>query len=178
MFGGVNSLVCVFKFVGMNLLFMECGKGFKVYDIDGNEYIDYVLLWGFLIYGYVNDCVVEVLKFVVERGISFGVLIEIENKLVKFVIECVLLIEIVCMVNFGMEVIMSVLCLVCGYIGCNKILKFIGCYYGYGDLLLIKVGFGVVILGLLDSFGVLEGVVKNMIIVVYNDLESVKYVFE
>lgn len=108
-----------------------------------------------------------------ESGISFGVLILIENEFVKVVIECVFLIEIVCMVSLGMEVMMSVLCLVCGYMGCNKILKFEGCYYGYGDFFLIKVGLGVVMLGLSDSLGVFEGIVKNMIIVLYNDLESV-----
>lgn len=177
MLGGVNSFVCVFKLVDMDLIFMECGKGLKIFDIDGNEYIDYVLLWGFLILGYINDCVVEGFKKVVEYGISFGVLIEVENELVKFVIDWVLLVEIVWMVSLGIEVIMSVFCLVRGYIGCNKILKFEGCYYGYGDFFLIKVGLGVVIFGLFDSSGVFEGIVKNIIIVLYNDLESVKFVF-
>lgn len=82
------------------------------------------------------------------------------------------------MVLFGIEVILDILRLVCGYIGRNKIVKFEGCYYGYSDLLLIKVGFGVVILGLLDFFGVFEGIVKNIIIVLYNDLDVFKIVFE
>ena len=176
--GGVNSPVRAFKSVGMNPLFMERGKGSKVYDIDGNEYIDYVLSWGPLIHGHANDRVVEALKSVAERGTSFGAPTEIENKLAKLVIERVPSIEIVRMVNSGTEATMSALRLARGYTGRNKILKFIGCYHGHGDSLLIKAGSGVATLGLPDSPGVPEGVAKNTITVAYNDLESVKYAFE
>ncbi|HDX9579179.1 TPA: glutamate-1-semialdehyde 2,1-aminomutase [Bacillus pseudomycoides] len=176
--GGVNSPVRAFKSVGMNPLFMERGKGSKVYDIDGNEYIDYVLSWGPLIHGHSNDQVVEALKEVVEKGTSFGAPTEIENKLAQLVIDRVPSIEIVRMVNSGTEATMSALRLARGYTGRNKILKFEGCYHGHGDSLLIKAGSGVATLGLPDSPGVPEGVAKNTITVAYNDLESVKYAFE
>lgn len=122
--------------------------------------------------------VVEALKSVAERGTSFGAPTEIENKLAKLVIERVPSIEIVRMVNSGTEATMSALRLARGYTGRNKILKFIGCYHGHGDSLLIKAGSGVATLGLPDSPGVPEGVAKNTITVAYNDLESVKYAFE
>lgn len=93
-------------------------------------------------------------------------------------IDCVFLIEKVRMVFLGIEVILDIFCLVRGYIGCNKIIKFEGCYYGYSDFLLIKVGLGVVILGLFDLLGVFEGIVKNIIMVLYNDLDLFKLVFE
>ncbi|CAG9611560.1 Glutamate-1-semialdehyde 2,1-aminomutase 2 [Bacillus rhizoplanae] len=176
--GGVNSPVRAFKSVGMNPLFMDRGKGSKVYDIDGNEYIDYVLSWGPLIHGHSNDRVVEALKAVVEKGTSFGAPTEIENKLAQLVIDRVPSIEIVRMVNSGTEATMSALRLARGYTGRNKILKFEGCYHGHGDSLLIKAGSGVATLGLPDSPGVPEGVAKNTITVAYNDLESVKYAFE
>lgn len=176
--GGVNSPVRAFKSVGMNPLFMDHGKGSKVYDIDGNEYIDYVLSWGPLIHGHSNDQVVEALKAVVEKGTSFGAPTEIENKLAQLVIDRVPSIEIVRMVNSGTEATMSALRLARGYTGRNKILKFEGCYHGHGDSLLIKAGSGVATLGLPDSPGVPEGVAKNTITVAYNDLESVKYAFE
>lgn len=176
--GGVNSPVRAFKSVGMNPLFMERGKGSKVYDIDGNEYIDYVLSWGPLIHGHSNNQVVEALKEVVEKGTSFGAPTEIENKLAQLVIDRVPSIEIVRMVNSGTEATMSALRLARGYTGRNKILKFEGCYHGHGDSLLIKAGSGVATLGLPDSPGVPEGVAKNTITVAYNDLESVKYAFE
>ncbi|MFD0768195.1 glutamate-1-semialdehyde 2,1-aminomutase [Bacillus sp. CGMCC 1.60114] len=176
--GGVNSPVRAFKSVGMNPLFMDRGKGSKVYDIDGNEYIDYVLSWGPLIHGHSNDRVVEALKAIVEKGTSFGAPTEIENKLAQLVIDRVPSIEIVRMVNSGTEATMSALRLARGYTGRNKILKFEGCYHGHGDSLLIKAGSGVATLGLPDSPGVPEGVAKNTITVAYNDLESVKYAFE
>lgn len=177
LFGGVNSFVWVFNFVDVLLVFMDYGKGVYIIDVDGNEYIDYVLFWGFLILGYVDLVVVNVIIKVVLKGISFGMFIEIEIELVKLVIECVLFIEIVCMVLLGMEVMMSVICLVCGYIKREKILKFEGSYYGYGDFLLIKVGLGVVIFGLLDFLGVIKGFVVDIIIVLYNDIEGVELVF-
>jgi glutamate-1-semialdehyde 2,1-aminomutase len=176
--GGVNSPVRAFKSVKMDPIFMARGKGSKIYDIDGNEYIDYVLSWGPLILGHTNDRVVEALKKVAENGTSFGAPTLIENELAKLVIERVPSIEIVRMVNSGTEATMSALRLARGYTGRNKILKFEGCYHGHGDSLLIKAGSGVATLGLPDSPGVPESVAKNTITVPYNDLESVKYAFE
>ncbi|WP_044894616.1 glutamate-1-semialdehyde 2,1-aminomutase [Bacillus alveayuensis] len=176
--GGVNSPVRAFKSVKMDPIFMARGKGSKIYDIDGNEYIDYVLSWGPLILGHANGRVVEALKKVAENGTSFGAPTLIENELAKLVIERVPSIEIVRMVNSGTEATMSALRLARGYTGRNKILKFEGCYHGHGDSLLIKAGSGVATLGLPDSPGVPESVAKNTITVPYNDLESVKYAFE
>lgn len=176
--GGVNSPVRAFKSVKMDPIFMERGKGSKIYDIDGNEYIDYVLSWGPLILGHTNDRVVEALKKVAEMGTSFGAPTLQENELAKIVRERVPSIEVVRMVSSGTEATMSALRLARGYTGRNKILKFEGCYHGHGDSLLIKAGSGVATLGLPDSPGVPEGIAKNTITVPYNDLESVKVAFE
>lgn len=176
--GGVNSPVRAFKSVQMNPIFMERGKGSKIYDIDGNEYIDYVLSWGPLIHGHANDQVVEAIKKVTEQGTSFGAPTLAENKLAKLVIERVPSIEIIRMVSSGTEATMSALRLARGYTGRNKILKFEGCYHGHGDSLLIKAGSGVATLGLPDSPGVPESVASNTITAPYNDLESVKYAFD
>ncbi|WP_026569788.1 MULTISPECIES: glutamate-1-semialdehyde 2,1-aminomutase [Sediminibacillus] len=176
--GGVNSPVRAFKSVGMNPLFMERGKGSKIWDIDGNEYIDYVLSWGPLILGHANERVVSRLKEVTELGTSFGAPTEIENKLAQLVIERVPSIEMVRMVNSGTEATMSALRLARGYTGRDKILKFEGNYHGHGDSLLIKAGSGVATLGLPDSPGVPESIAQNTITVPYNDTESVRYVFE
>lgn len=176
--GGVNSPVRAFKSVHMTPIFMARGKGSKIYDIDGNEYIDYVLSWGPLILGHANPRVVEALKKVAENGTSFGAPTLIENELAKLVVERVPSIEIVRMVNSGTEATMSALRLARGYTGRNKILKFEGCYHGHGDSLLIKAGSGVATLGLPDSPGVPEALAQHTITVPYNDLESVKYAFE
>ncbi|USK32794.1 glutamate-1-semialdehyde 2,1-aminomutase [Bacillus sp. F19] len=176
--GGVNSPVRAFKSVAMDPIFMERGKGSKIYDIDKNEYIDYVLSWGPLILGHTNDEVVEAIKKVTESGTSFGAPTLIENELAKLVIDRVPSIEVIRMVSSGTEATMSALRLARGFTGRNKILKFEGCYHGHGDSLLIKAGSGVATLGLPDSPGVPEGIAKNTITVPYNDLESVKYAFE
>ncbi|MEM5012228.1 glutamate-1-semialdehyde 2,1-aminomutase [Niallia taxi] len=176
--GGVNSPVRAFKSVKRNPVFMDSGKGSKIYDIDGNEYIDYVLSWGPLILGHANDQVVEAIKKVAEQGTSFGAPTLIENELAKLVKERVPSIEIIRMVSSGTEATMSAIRLARGYTGRNKIIKFEGCYHGHGDSLLIKAGSGVATLGLPDSPGVPEGVAANTITVAYNDLESIKYAFE
>ena len=176
--GGVNSPVRAFKSVGMSPVFMESGKGSKIYDIDGNEYIDYVLSWGPLILGHAPDHVVTKLKEVAEKGTSFGAPTLLENKLAKLVIDRVPSIEMVRMVNSGTEATMSAIRLARGYTGRNIILKFEGNYHGHGDSLLIKAGSGVATLGLPDSPGVPASIAQNTITVPYNDVESVKLAFE
>ncbi|KMK74640.1 glutamate-1-semialdehyde 2,1-aminomutase [Alkalihalobacillus pseudalcaliphilus] len=176
--GGVNSPVRAFKSVDMNPVYMESGKGSKIYDIDGNEYIDYVLSWGPLILGHADEQVVEKLKAATEKGTSFGAPNEMETKLAELVIDRVPSVEVVRMVNSGTEATMSALRLARGYTGKNKILKFVGCYHGHGDSLLIKAGSGVATLGLPDSPGVPESVAQNTLTVNYNDLESVQYAFD
>lgn len=176
--GGVNSPVRASKSVGMDPIFMERGKGSKIFDIDGNEYIDYVLSYGPLILGHADENVVNRLKKVAEQGTSFGAPTELENEVAKLVIDRVPSIEMVRMVNSGTEATMSALRLARGYTGKNKILKFEGNYHGHGDSLLIKAGSGVATLGLPDSPGVPEGVAKNTITVPYNDIESLRFAFE
>ncbi|MCY8076084.1 glutamate-1-semialdehyde 2,1-aminomutase [Bacillus haynesii] len=176
--GGVNSPVRAFKSVNMDPIFMERGKGSKIYDIDGNEYIDYVLSWGPLILGHSNEKVVKEIQKTAEYGTSFGAPTELETELAELVIDRVPSIEIVRMVSSGTEATMSALRLARGYTGRNKIVKFEGCYHGHGDSLLIKAGSGVATLGLPDSPGVPESIAKNTITVPYNDLESMKLVFQ
>ncbi|MDI2588269.1 glutamate-1-semialdehyde 2,1-aminomutase [Psychrobacillus sp. NEAU-3TGS] len=176
--GGVNSPVRAFKSVDMDPIFMESGKGAILTDIDGNEYIDYVLSWGPLILGHTEPNVVKAIQKVAETGTSFGASTIIENKLAKLVMDRVPSIEMVRMVSSGTEATMSALRLARGYTGRNKILKFEGSYHGHGDSLLIKAGSGVATLGLPDSPGVPESIAKNTIAVPYNDLESVRHVFE
>ncbi|MFZ3588351.1 glutamate-1-semialdehyde 2,1-aminomutase [Bacillus sp. DJP31] len=176
--GGVNSPVRAFKSVNMDPVFMERGKGSKIYDIDGNEYIDYVLSWGPLIHGHADDQVVEAIKKATENGTSFGAPTLLETKVAKMVIERVPSMEMVRMVSSGTEATMSALRLARGFTGRDKIMKFEGCYHGHGDSLLIKAGSGVATLGLPDSPGVPAGVAQNTITVPYNDLESVRFAFE
>src|SRR5690625_3496366 len=138
--GGVNSPVRAFKSVGMSPIFMESGKGAIITDIDGNEYIDYVLSWGPLILGHADDQVVENLKKAVEKGTSFGAPTSLENKLANLVIDRVPSVEMIRMVSSGTEATMSALRVARGYTGRDKILKFEGNYHGHGDSLLIKAG--------------------------------------
>lgn len=175
--GGVNSPVRAFKSVGMSPIFMESGKGSKITDIDGNEYIDYVLSWGPLLLGHAQDQVVQQLKLAVEKGTSFGAPTTLENQLAELVMERVPSVEMMRMVSSGTEATMSALRLARGYTGRDIIVKFEGNYHGHGDSLLIKAGSGVATLGLPDSPGVPASVAKNTITVPYNDLESVNEVF-
>jgi len=175
--GGVNSPVRAFKSVNMEPIFMEKGKGAIVTDIDGNDYIDYVLSWGPLILGHTNDKVVSEIQRVAQLGSSFGASTLIENEMAKLVMDRVPSIEMIRMVSSGTEATMSALRLARGFTGRNKILKFEGSYHGHGDSLLIKAGSGVATLGLPDSPGVPESVAKNTLTVPFNDLEAVKEVF-
>ncbi|PTK66864.1 glutamate-1-semialdehyde 2,1-aminomutase [Staphylococcus borealis] len=176
--GGVNSPVRAFKSVDTPAIFMDHAKGSRIYDIDGNEYIDYVLSWGPLILGHKNEQVINKLHEAVDRGTSFGASTLEENKLAELVIERVPSIEKVRMVSSGTEATLAALRLARGYTGRNKIVKFEGCYHGHSDSLLIKAGSGVATLGLPDSPGVPEGTAKNTITVPYNDLDAIKVAFE
>lgn len=176
--GGVNSPARAFKSVGMRPIFMKSGQGSKISDIDGNEYIDYVLSWGPLILGHADPHVVESLQKVAIQGTSFGTPTILENDLAELVKDRVPSMEMLRMVNSGTEATMSALRLARGYTGRNKILKFEGCYHGHGDSLLIKAGSGVATLGLPDSPGVPEAVAAQTITVPYNDFDSVRYAFE
>ncbi len=176
--GGVNSPVRAFKSVGLTPVYMERGAGSRVYDIDGNEYIDYVASWGPLIMGHAHPEVVEAIKRTAEKGTSFGAPTELETLMAELVCERVASVDIVRMVNSGTEATMSALRLARGYTGRAKILKFEGSYHGHADSLLIKAGSGVATLGLPDSPGVPPGVASGTITVPYNDLESASLAFQ
>lgn len=176
--GGVNSPVRAFKSVDTPAIFMDHGEGSKIYDIDGNEYIDYVLSWGPLILGHKNKQVIDQLHAAVDKGTSFGASTIKENDLAQLVIDRVPSIEKVRMVSSGTEATLDTLRLARGYTGRNKIVKFEGCYHGHSDSLLIKAGSGVATLGLPDSPGVPEGTAKNTITVPYNDLDAIRTAFE
>ncbi|MBJ6362915.1 glutamate-1-semialdehyde 2,1-aminomutase [Paenibacillus sp. GCM10012307] len=176
--GGVNSPVRAFKSVGLTPVYVDRAAGSRVYDIDGNSYIDYVLSWGPLIMGHAHPEVVEALKRTAERGTSFGAPTELETTMAELVVERMPSVDIVRMVNSGTEATMSALRLARGYTKRQKILKFEGSYHGHADSLLIKAGSGVATLGLPDSPGVPESVAAHTITVPYNDLESVKIAFE
>ncbi|AOM82337.1 glutamate-1-semialdehyde 2,1-aminomutase [Salisediminibacterium beveridgei] len=176
--GGVNSPVRAFKSVGLDPVYMDEGKGTRIWDLDGNEYIDYVLSWGPMIHGHADPQVIKSVQDAAAKGTSFGAPHEMETKLAELVIDRVPSIEVVRMVNSGTEATMSALRLARGFTGRNKILKFEGCYHGHGDSLLIKAGSGVATLGLPDSPGVPESVASNTLTVPYNDLESLKVAFD
>ncbi|MFB4321019.1 glutamate-1-semialdehyde 2,1-aminomutase [Priestia sp. BR_2] len=176
--GGVNSPVRAFKSVGLTPIYIDRGEGSRVYDIDGNSFIDYVGSWGPLIMGHAHPEVVEVLQETAAKGTSFGAPTLLETKMAKLVCERVPSIEVVRMVNSGTEATMSAIRLARGYTGRSKIIKFEGSYHGHADSLLIKAGSGIATLGLPDSPGVPESVASNTIAVPYNDLESVQLAFE
>lgn len=176
--GGVNSPVRAFKSVGLNPVYMDHGIGSRVYDIDGNSYLDYVGSWGPLIMGHAHPEVIEAIKKTAEKGTSFGAPTELETLMAELVVERVPSVDIVRMVNSGTEATMSALRLARGYTKRSKILKFEGSYHGHADSLLIKAGSGVATLGLPDSPGVPEGVASQTITVPYNDLESAALAFE
>ncbi|MNH98154.1 Glutamate-1-semialdehyde 2,1-aminomutase [compost metagenome] len=176
--GGVNSPVRAFKSVGLTPIYIERGEGPRVFDIDGNSFIDYVGSWGPLIMGHAHPEVVKNVQEAAAKGTSFGAPTLLETEMAKLVTERVPSIDIVRMVSSGTEATMSAIRLARGYTGRNKIMKFEGSYHGHADSLLIKAGSGVATLGLPDSPGVPEGVAANTIAVPYNDLESVKLAFE
>ncbi|ULO08661.1 glutamate-1-semialdehyde 2,1-aminomutase [Paenibacillus sp. 19GGS1-52] len=176
--GGVNSPVRAFKSVGLTPIYVDRGVGSRIYDIDGNSFIDYVCSWGPLIMGHAHPEVVKALQETLVKGTSFGAPTLLETEMAKMVVERVPSVDIVRMVNSGTEATMSAIRLARGVTGRSKILKFEGSYHGHADSLLIKAGSGVATLGLPDSPGVPEGVAMNTITVPYNDLEAVKIAFE
>jgi len=174
--GGVNSPVRAFKAVSGEPVFIERGLGSKIYDVDGNEYIDYVCSWGALILGHAHPQVIEAVKCACDRGTSFGASTEVEIELAKKIIEAMPSIELIRLVNSGTEAVMSAIRLARGYTKRDKIIKFEGCYHGHGDSLLVKAGSGAATLGIPDSLGIPPSLAKKTITLPYNDIESVKEV--
>lgn len=175
--GGVNSPVRAFKSVGLDPVYIAKAKGSKIYDVDGNEYIDYVASWGPMILGHAHPRIVEAVQKTAERGTSFGAPTELETEMARLVIDAVPSVEMVRMVNSGTEAVIGALRVARGYTGREKIIKFIGCYHGHGDSLLIKAGSGVTTLGLPDSPGVTKGTARDTLTVHFNDLDAVKELF-
>jgi len=176
--GGVNSPVRAFKSIGIEPVFIEKGKGSRIWDVDGNEYIDYVLSWGPLILGHANDQIINAIKQISNYGTSFGTPTELEIKMAKAVVEAVPSIEMVRFVNSGTEATMSAIRLARGYTGKKKIIKFDGCYHGHGDSLLVSAGSGVATLGIPGTPGIPEELAQLTIVLPYNDIDAVEEAFK
>lgn len=176
--GGVNSPVRNFSKVGGHPRFIERGNGCKIYDIDGNEYIDYVASWGPLILGHAHPSIVDAVSQAATRGTSFGAPTTLETELAEIIVDAVPSIEQVRLVNSGTEATMSAIRVARGYTGRNKILKIDGCYHGHVDYLLAKAGSGVATFGLSDSGGVPEDFARNTLTIPFNDAEALKTTVE
>ena len=176
--GGVNSPVRAFKSINGQPFFVEKAQGAKIWDIDGNEYIDYVASWGPMILGHAHNEVVKAIQQTAEKGTSYGAPTLLETEMAELIVEMVPSIELVRMVNSGTEATMSALRLARGYTKRELIIKFEGCYHGHADSFLIKAGSGAITLGLPDSPGVTKGTAKDTLIARYNDLASVEQLFK
>jgi glutamate-1-semialdehyde 2,1-aminomutase len=172
--GGVNSPVRAFKSVGCDPLFIERAAGSRIYDADGNSYIDYVGSWGPMILGHCHPKVVEAIQTAANNGASYGAPTRLEIQLAEMVCEAYPNIEMVRMVSSGTEATMSAIRLARGYTGRDKILKFDGCYHGHADSLLVKAGSGAATFGVPTSPGVPADLAKYTLTATYNDLDEVK----
>ncbi len=170
--GGVNSPVRACGSVGGQPIFIEKGDKARLYDVDGNVYIDYVLSWGPLILGHRPKVVIDALQKVLEMGTSFGAPTELETQLAQLVIDMVDSVEKVRMVNSGTEATMSAIRLARGYTGRDIIVKFDGCYHGHADTLLVAAGSGVATLDIPGSPGIPESVISNTLSLKYNDIDG------
>ena len=175
--GGVNSPVRSYSSVDCTPPFISHAKGSKIFDIDGNEYIDYVGSWGPMILGHAHPQIVEALKKAVEKGTSFGAPTELETELAKLVQKIYPSMEVMRMVNSGTEATMSAVRVARGFTGRNKIIKFIGCYHGHSDSLLVNAGSGATTFGEPSSPGVTQGTAQDTISVPYNDISAVEKIF-
>ncbi|MEI8204367.1 MAG: glutamate-1-semialdehyde 2,1-aminomutase [Bacteroidota bacterium] len=176
--GGVNSPVRAFKSVKLNPVFIAKGKGAYITDIDGNQYIDFVSSWGPLIFGHAHDTILAAINEAAQKGTSFGAPNEYETEMAELIVEMVPSIEKVRMVNSGTEATMSAIRLARGYTKKECFVKFAGNYHGHGDSFLIKAGSGAITLGLPDSPGVTSGNAKDTLIAEYNNLDSVRKLFQ
>ena len=176
--GGVNSPVRDFSSVSDTPRFIERAKGSRIWDVEGREYIDYVGSWGPMILGHGQEEVGEAVKEAVDRGLSFGASTKLENEMAKLICQAVPSVEMVRMVNSGTEAGMSVIRVARGYTGKNKIIKFEGCYHGHSDAMLVKAGSGAMIAGIPSSLGVPPSCTSDTLTAVFNDLESVRSLFE
>ena len=175
--GGVNSPVRSFNAVGGTPPFIARGKGSRVWDVDGNEYIDYLGSWGPLVLGHSHPAVVEVLIKTAESGTSFGAPVEQEIELAKMICTALPSVDSVRLVSSGTEACMSAIRLARAFTGRDKIIKFAGCYHGHADGLLVKAGSGALTHGIPTSAGVPESYASETLVAEYNDIESVEKFF-
>lgn len=176
--GGVSSPVRAFKSVGGNPIVFDSVKGAYAFDVDGNKYIDYVGTWGPAILGHADDDVIAAVKSTLDKGASFGAPCPLENELAKAVIAAVPSVEMVRFTNSGTEACMGMIRLVRAYTGREKVIKFEGCYHGHADSFLVQAGSGVATLGLPDSPGVPAAATSSTYCAEYNNLDSVKAIFD
>lgn len=175
--GGVNSPARAFKAVSETPRFIEKADGAYIYDVDGNQYIDYIGSWGPMILGNNNPVILKAVQEAIGKGLSYGAATEAEVTMAKLVCELVPSVEMVRMVNSGTEATMSALRTARGYTGRNKIIKFEGCYHGHSDSLLVKAGSGLMNSGIPDSAGVPAGCASDTLTAKYNDFDSVEKLF-
>ena len=176
--GGVDSPVRAFRAVGGTPRFIARGKGSKIYDADGNRYIDYVGSWGPLILGHADKRVTSALKRVIVNGTSFGAATELETRLAEMINLAMPSIEMLRFVNSGTEAAMSAIRLARAFTGRERIIKFDGCYHGHSDSLLVSGGSGMATLGIPDSPGVLRQAALCTLVAAYNDTLSVQRLFD
>merc|ERR1719183_2325766 len=176
--GGVSSPVRAFKSVGGEPVVFDRVKGSKAWDVDGNEYVDYVGTWGPAIVGHADDRVLDAIQETMAKGTSFGAPCPLENELAKAVIDAVPSVEMVRFTNSGTEACMGMIRLCRAYTGREKVIKFEGCYHGHADAFLVQAGSGVATLGPPDSPGVPGSATKATLCAEYNNLDAVKAIFE
>ena len=176
--GGVNSPVRAFGSVGSTPRFIEQADGVYMTDVDGNKYLDFIGSWGPMILGHNHPAIKEAVIKACEKGLSFGAATEKEVEMAELMTDVIPSLEMVRMVNSGTEAVMSAIRAARGYTRRDKIVKFTGCYHGHSDALLVKAGSGVMTAGIPDSAGVPAGATQDTLTAVYNNLESVKMLFE
>ena len=175
--GGVNSPVRAFRSVGMTPRFIEKAKGNRIYDVEGNEYIDYVGSWGPMILGHAEENTLKAVKEAADKGLSFGACTEAEVEAAELITSALPHIEMIRMVNSGTEAVMSAVRVARGFTGRSKLIKFEGCYHGHSDSMLVKAGSGAMTFGSPDSAGVTKGAAEDTLLAEYNNLESVGRLF-
>ncbi|MCD7855392.1 MAG: glutamate-1-semialdehyde 2,1-aminomutase [Clostridiales bacterium] len=176
--GGVNSPVRAFSAVGRTPLFIDRAKGDKIYDADGNEYIDYVCSWGPGILGHSHPKIIEAVKAACDKGLTFGAPTRNEVELAELIKSLMPSIEVMRMVNSGTEATMSAIRAARGYTDRGMIVKFKGCYHGHSDGLLVKAGSAALTSAVPDSDGVPKSYTQNTLVAEYNDENSVRELFE
>jgi len=175
--GGVNSPVRAFKAVGLEPFFVSQARGAKIYDADGQVYIDYVCSWGPMILGHAHPQVRQAMTKALAKGWSYGAATELEVRLAQLISKAIPSMEMIRLVSSGTEATMSAIRLARGFTGRDKIIKFAGCYHGHGDSFLVRAGSGTITFGIPDSAGIPKAIAETTLVAPYNDLEAVRELF-